>query len=455
MKCAAQLSKDLQTKKPTRTNSFSNSDNISSSSESTKSKPEENLNQKNWAFLYSALAKKGSKSFSYLAFFPIKQVSIHNFQELSQVLRAKNLDWFGFLGYELAGDIEKLSLPSSSFINLPKGLLISFAVVIEFNHEKQEVVVNYYEEKHLNYAKNLLQKAQNSSPEEDLSANLAKSQTIISTGSNFSDEEYLSAIDEIRKKISAGDLFQTNLTRKFFGEFEHKISAQTAFKMFFELVNSSPVNYSSFFALDNLFVISASPELFLKVKNKKIISQPIKGTAPRGKNPQEDKKIKESLKNSLKEKAENLMIVDLMRNDFSRFCVAGSVKVQNLFKLSTYQNLHHLSSEIHGKILPELDNVDVLAACFPPGSMTGAPKIKAIEVAANYEKLARGVYSGCIGYFKGNDEMNLAVVIRTAVLQDKKFEFQAGGAITYESEAQKELEEVFVKSRNIKELLFL
>jgi para-aminobenzoate synthetase component 1 len=215
------------------------------------------------------------------------------------------------------------------------------------------------------------------------------------------------------------------------------------------------VNYSSFFALDNLFVISASPELFLKVKNKKIISQPIKGTAPRGKNPQEDKKIKESLKNSLKEKAENLMIVDLMRNDFSRFCVAGSVKVQNLFKLSTYQNLHHLSSEIHGKILPELDNVDVLAACFPPGSMTGAPKIKAIEVAANYEKLARGVYSGCIGYFKGNDEMNLAVVIRTAVLQDKKFEFQAGGAITYESEAQKELEEVFVKSRNIKELLFL
>ena len=270
--------------------------------------------------------------------------------------------------------------------------------------------------------------------------------------SNFTDETYVAAITDIRKKIAAGDFYQTNLTRKFFGEFTQIQNHQQAFEIFLQLTKISPANYSSFLKLDENYIISSSPELFLSAKNGKIFSRPIKGTAPRADTLEQDKKNKSYLKNSIKERAENLMIVDLVRNDLSRICAAGSVVVKKLFAITTYQNIHHMSSEIHGKIAPNFDAFDALKFCFPAGSMTGAPKIKAMEIAAKKEKLDRGIYSGAIGIF-ARDSINSSVVIRTLVMRGKKFEFQVGGAITFDSDPKSELEEIFHKARGILKLL--
>ena len=192
--------------------------------------------------------------------------------------------------------------------------------------------------------------------------------------------------------------------------------------------------------------------LFLKAKNNRILSRPIKGTAPRDQDLKQDEKNKLNLKKSLKERAENLMIVDLVRNDLARVCQAGSVVVKKLFDVTSYQNIHHMSSEIHGKIAQNFSAFDTIKSCFPAGSMTGAPKIKAMEIAAKKEKLNRGIYSGAIGFFAKN-ATNSSVVIRTLILQEKKFEFQVGGAITFDSDPKAELNEIFSKARGIAGLL--
>lgn len=204
--------------------------------------------------------------------------------------------------------------------------------------------------------------------------------------------------------------------------------------------------------LDENFIISSSPELFFNIKNNKITSIPIKGTAPRGSSAKQDQENKLALKNSPKERAENLMIVDLVRNDLARICKAGSVKVDNLFKITTYKNIHHMSSEISGRLDEKYSTIDALRALFPPGSMTGAPKIKAMEVAAKKEKINRGVYSGAIGFFD-NQTANFSVVIRTLILQKRKFEFQSGGAITFDSDPKKELEEIYNKAKALLKIL--
>jgi para-aminobenzoate synthetase component 1 len=277
--------------------------------------------------------------------------------------------------------------------------------------------------------------------------------SVASLSSNFTNKSYLVAISAIKKMIAAGDFYQTNLTRKFFGSFAKKLTHLENFQLFVNLTEISAANYSSFLKLGENYIISSSPELFLKIeKNSKILSRPIKGTAPRDSDLKQDRKNKLALKNNLKERAENLMIVDLVRNDLARVCKAGSVKVKKLFNITSYQNVHHMSSEISGKIIPNFSAIDAIRTCFPPGSMTGAPKIKAITIAAKKEKLDRGVYSGAIG-FLSSSEVNLAVVIRTLIIQDQKFEFQTGGAITFDSEPQLELAETFSKAKGISQLL--
>jgi len=272
---------------------------------------------------------------------------------------------------------------------------------------------------------------------------------------NFNDESYKSTINLLKKMIMAGDFFQANLTRKFFGKFQKKVSQNENFKLFLELTEQSPANYSAFIRFNDNFIISSSPELFLKSRNKNIFSRPIKGTIKRGKNPQEDKNNKKYLQNSLKEKAENLMIVDLVRNDLSRVCEPSTIKVKKLFNIATYKTIYHLSSEIHGKIAQQFSIFDAIRASFPAGSMTGAPKIKSMEVLSGLEKINRGIYSGAIGYLKSNNELNLAVVIRTLIIKKDCFEFQVGGAITFDSDAEAELEETYSKASAIMKILQL
>ena len=224
--------------------------------------------------------------------------------------------------------------------------------------------------------------------------------------------------------------------------------------MYLELAKKSPAQYGAFIKFNDLYIISSSPESFLKSDNNgNITAQPIKGTIGIDTNDGEKEKIK--LMNSDKDKAENLMIVDLMRNDLSISCEVGSVKVPKIFEITSYPHLHHLSSVITGKKRKNVSNVDLIQRCFPPGSMTGAPKVSMMNEISKKEKFKRGVYSGAIGYFGGDGSFDFSVVIRTILIKENKLEFQVGGAIVYDSTPEEELVESNVKAQKIKELLGL
>ena len=269
--------------------------------------------------------------------------------------------------------------------------------------------------------------------------------------SNMSKAAYLEHVQTILEAIRAGTCYQANLTRKFYGEFEAQPSAGG---LFTKLCSASPANYSALIRAGDISVVSSSPELFLCMDNKRgIHTRPIKGTIGRGENLGEDNARKQLLAASEKDKAENLMIVDLMRNDLSRVCEAGSVAVDALFDITTHAHIHHMSSLVSGRLRAGAHPIDAVAACFPPGSMTGTPKIKAMEICSQLERQARGVYSGVLGWFGGDGSAHLSVVIRTLLLQGTQFEFQVGGGIVADSVAETEFEETMDKARGICEVL--
>lgn len=389
-----------------------------------------------WIFLYSGLSQQISNSKSYIGLYPKQEIISDDFKELEKALKATENQYFGYLGYELKNDLEKLKSGKKSFINLPNLWMINFDLILEFDHKKREII---------SFSK------QHFSLDLKASRNIAEVIKIHKLSSNFSKKEYLQKVKSIQKDIQDGKIYQANLTRKFFGKFTKK--PKNPFDIFLKLNSASPANYSAFLKLNNNFIISSSPELFLKIDQVgNAISSPIKGTSKRFKDQKLDQKSRENLQKSPKEQAENLMIVDLVRNDFSQVCKSSSVTVQNLFKVSSYKTVHHLSSDICGIKKEDKNNLDLVKACFPPGSMTGAPKIKAMEICQKLEKQSRGIYSGAIGMIS-NKETELSVVIRTLIIKDNKFEFQVGGAITFDSKPQNEWQETINKAKGIAKTL--
>ncbi len=398
----------------------------------------DNYRGKDFVFLNSGLNDEVKNSRSFIALFAEEKFVGDDLNDFSDALSGQQNQCFGYISYEN----ENPNHTKKSFINLPKIYLANFALIFEFNHDKKLLSTHFSKREQLDEVLNYKTKKP-----------VEKKINVTNFDSNFSDKKYLQAIDKLKQMIACGDFYQVNLTRKFFGNINLK-TQQEFFSLFAKLDKTSPANYSSFLKLGENFIISSSPELFLSIKNSIITSRPIKGTAPRNTNKKLDNANKKYLQNSAKEKAENLMIVDLVRNDLSRICKASSVVVKNLFKVNSYKTLHHMSSEISGKIAPNFSIIDCLKALFPAGSMTGAPKIKAMEVIAQNEKINRGVYSGAIGYLSAS-EANFSVVIRTLICQKNKFEFQVGGAITFDSDPQKELEEIFTKAKAITKILNL
>lgn len=385
--------------------------------------------KESWIFLYSGLDAKTS----YLALYPKKEIIADDFRKLESEL--KNEIWFGYLGYGLKNSLEKLPKDEKSFINLPNLWMINFNLVLEFDHVNKQIISHFSEEKFLKKIPSIKKIKSNFSGE------------IKNINSNFSKKEYLEKVEIIKNKIESGELYQANLTRKFFGEFKN--NPKNIFDLFVKLNKASPANYSAFLRLKDNYIISSSPELFLSIKeNGEVLSSPIKGTTARSNDKKQDLINKNNLRNSPKERGENLMIVDLVRNDLSRNCLANSVEVKNLFKISSYKTVHHMSSDVCGIKDKNSNAVDTIKSCFPPGSMTGAPKIKAMEVCSNLEKNNRGIYSGAIGFLSKNI-CNLSVVIRTIIIQKKKFEFQVGGAITFDSKPLSEWQETINKSMGI------
>jgi len=246
--------------------------------------------------------------------------------------------------------------------------------------------------------------------------------------SNFDKEEYEKSISLIKDYIRNGDVYIANMTRRIWCN-----NNEDSFKIYEKLRNSNKAPFSAYMNFKDFQVISSSPERFLSIINGVVQTRPIKGTRPRGKNSEEDEKNKNELINSEKDKSELLMIVDLERNDLSKVCKPNSVKVTELFKLEEYETVFHLVATIEGELKENVSSVKCIRECFPGGSITGAPKIRAMEIIEELEKLKRNIYTGSIGYFdlRGNSDFN--IVIRTIIKKDNKAYLGIGGGITWES----------------------
>ena len=255
---------------------------------------------------------------------------------------------------------------------------------------------------------------------------------------------YIARVASAKEHIRLGDAFEICLTNAWRTPF----AQDDAWALFDELHHSNPAPFAAILDLPEGAIVSSSPERFLSLDSKGVAeSRPIKGTRPRGATPEEDARLVADLATSEKDRAENAMIVDLVRNDLGRVCRFGSVEAPELFVIEPYATVHQLVSTVRGELAPGKDGIDLLKACFPPGSMTGAPKIEAMTILEHLEPVERGVYSGALGWIDVGGAMDLSVVIRTAVLRDDIATFSVGGAVVADSDPIAEYEETEHKAR--------
>ena len=269
--------------------------------------------------------------------------------------------------------------------------------------------------------------------------------TGIGLRSTFTHRGYLDAVAKVREYIVAGDIFQANLSQRFQAPLR-----EPPFELYRRLRRRNPAPFAAYLAFGDVTVLSASPERFLHLDpDGRVETRPIKGTRPRGLGPMHDAALGRALAESVKDRAENVMIVDLLRNDLSRVCRAGTVRVPELFVLEQHPTVHHLVSTVLGELRPEADAVDLVRAAFPGGSITGAPKVRAMEIIAELEPTRRGVYCGSIGYLSATGAMDTSIVIRTFVLRDGELYFQAGGGIVADSDPELEYRETLDKAAGL------
>jgi para-aminobenzoate synthetase component 1 len=263
--------------------------------------------------------------------------------------------------------------------------------------------------------------------------------------SSFTHEGYLDAVTRVREYIFAGDIFQANLSQRFEAPL-----AEPAWALYQRLRSRNAAPFAAYLDFPGAVVLSASPERFLRVDvDGDVETRPIKGTRSRGHGPEHDAALGLALTQSAKDQAENLMIVDLMRNDLSRVCAPGTVRVPELFALEHYATVHHLVSTVVGKLAPGKDALDLLRAAFPGGSITGAPKVRAMEIIAELELSQRSIYCGSIGYWSLTGALDSSIAIRTAVARGGRVYFSAGGGIVADSDPEHEYQETLDKARGV------
>jgi para-aminobenzoate synthetase component 1 len=253
---------------------------------------------------------------------------------------------------------------------------------------------------------------------------------------------YLAQVEQVQEFIAAGDLYEANLSHRLEGSFEGD-----PFGLYQRLTQLNPAPFSAYLQGPEYAVASVSPERFLKVEQGEVTARPIKGTRSREADPVRDREAHDALYDSVKDRAENLMIVDLMRNDLGRVAQVGSVKVDGLFEIEGHPSVWQMVSTVRATLREDKTVADLLRACWPPGSMTGAPKVRAMEIIESLEPVRRGIYSGAIGYLDASGDVDLSVVIRTAVVHRDKVMVQVGGAVVADSDAQEELDETYAKGR--------
>lgn len=337
----------------------------------------------------------------------------------------KYQEWmFGYLSYDLKNYVEDLASGNEEKISAPDMFFMIPEIIITIDGNDELNAVKGEIPQHIKF----IQKQNNR-------------EFSIHPYSQISKEEYVEQINKAKQDIYEGAYYEINLSHPLEFKFEGE-----AWSLFEAMKEAGPVPFAAYLEVDDLRICCSSPERFLAKNGSKVWSQPIKGTASRNQNP-DDEASAEALRTSEKERAENLMIVDLVRNDLGRIAKNKSVKVSKLFEIQSFETVHQMVSTVECDVDDKTSSIEIIKACFPMGSMTGAPKIAAMQAIEKYENYKRGVYSGAMGYFKPNGDFDFNVVIRTAIINGDKLIYPVGGAITSDSDAEAEWVETLVKAR--------
>jgi len=351
----------------------------------------------------------------------------------------------GYFSYETIRHIEK-KLQNSSKEKLPYpdiSLMVSDEVVIYDNLKKSLFIVvhgNEDTEKECHERIELIHKK----ILEPLPSQKASKKGVINFESSVKKEDYLEAIKKIKNYIVEGDVMQVVYGQEFSTKFEG-----SPIDLYRSLRKLNPSPYMYLMKIDDLHIVGASPEILVRLQNEEVTVRPIAGTVKRGKDSNEDEELADKLKSDPKEIAEHLMLIDLGRNDVGRIAEVGSVKTTEEMKIEKYSHVMHLVSNVVGKIKKGLTSIDVLKATFPAGTLSGAPKIRAMEIIDELEPDRRGVYGGAVGYLSWSGNMDVAIAIRTAVIQGKNLSVRAGGGIVYDSDPESEYQESLNKAMSI------
>jgi para-aminobenzoate synthetase component 1 len=343
---------------------------------------------------------------------------------------------FGHLGYDLKNEIESVTSSFKSRHGFPDIFFFEPTIIIKLSEKEMEIEC---EEDAGKIFEEIMQ------AEERLEFQNAQ----ISIQQRVSKNEYIETIEQLKKHILRGDCYEINYCMEFFAE-DAVIDPLSVYE---KLSKTSPNPFSALYRLEDKWLICASPERFLKKEGNKILSQPIKGTSSRFlKDDSRDKKSKEELYTSEKDRSENVMVVDLVRNDLARICKEGTVKVDELFGIYSFPQVHQMISTVSGELKEDASFTEIIKATFPMGSMTGAPKRRVMQLIDKYERSGRGIFSGAVGYITPEMDFDFNVVIRSIMYNasEKYLSFMAGSGITFYSEAEKEYEECLLKAQAMK-----
>ena len=355
----------------------------------------------------------------------------------------------GYFSYDLVREYEDLPSVACNEEQLPEMAMGIYSVVVVIDHQKKQtslISIDDYQHNHSTVTewRDLIENAIDGVNNTFVVASLV-SQKI---SENIDYAQYQKLFDRVRDYTIEGDCYQVNLAKQFTA-----IVEGNPWQSYLELRNSSPAPYGAYCNYPFATILSNSPESFIQCRDSNVTTSPIKGTKARDhESVENDKLIAKSLLNSAKDRAENLMIVDLMRNDLSRCCELNSVKVPKLFELHSFANVHHLISTIVGKLKNDLHPLDLLKSCFPGGSITGAPKIRAMQIIEELEPNRRGLYCGSIGYVGVDGSLETNIAIRTIVIKDGVARYSAGGGLVIDSDVKEEYQEIIDKASMMKQV---
>lgn len=379
------------------------------------------------------------------AFTVLQTDSFDSFNKLKEY-QSLTKDWlFGYLSYDLKNDTEELSSNNFDGLNFPELFFFQPKKVFLLKDDVLEI-------QYLNFV------------DDELAFDFTEieairiDQTIINQVDNpikiklrMTKDSYFEKFEEIHKHILRGDIYEVNFCQEFYAE-----NCQlNPLKVYQKLNIISNPPFATFLKLDDKYLLSASPERYLYKKNNLVVSQPIKGTAKRSKDKFEDAQLKSILENDIKERSENIMIVDLVRNDLSKTATKGSVKVPELCKVYSFDQVHQMVSTVTSEVEHTKSPVEIIRTSYPMGSMTGAPKVSAMKIIENLEDTKRGLYSGSVGYFTPNNDFDFNVVIRSILYNESNnyVSYSVGGAITAKSNAEDEYQECLTKAKAMREAL--